>query len=104
MIPSDPRRPRQSRLDGGPSEVGSPSESRALACENDSIPLYVSNDHERLARRELELLGEDPHCYGLGENQRKNLAAFLDLLARMGALDRYLEPEELFVPSTYGLS
>jgi hypothetical protein len=44
-----------------------------------------------------------PHRYGLGENQRKNIAAFLGLLARMGALPASIEPERLFVPSTRDL-
>lgn len=44
-----------------------------------------------------------PHRYGLGENQRKNIAAFLDLLTRMGALPTYIGPERLFAPSTRDL-
>jgi 4,5-dihydroxyphthalate decarboxylase len=69
---------------------------------NDLAPRYRSTKEEALARREIELLGEDPHRYGLGENPRRNLAALLDLLARLGALERAVEPEELFVPSTRG--
>jgi 4,5-dihydroxyphthalate decarboxylase len=75
----------------------------AFSRANDLAAKYRSAEEERLARRELQLLGEDPHRYGLGENQRKNIAAFLDLLARMGALPKYLEPEQLFVPSTRDL-
>lgn len=66
---------------------------------NELAPRYRGPEEEALARREIELLGEDPHQYGLGENQRRNLAVLLDLFAKLGALERYVEPEELFVPS-----
>lgn len=69
---------------------------------NDLAPRYRSSKEEALARREVELLGEDPHRYGLGENPRRNLAALLDLFARLGALERAIAPAELFVPSTRG--
>ena len=72
----------------------------AFSRANDLAPKYRSREEEQLARRELELLGENPHRYGLGENQRKNIAAFLNLLARMGALPTYIEPEQLFVQET----
>lgn len=75
----------------------------AFSRANDLAAKYRSREEEQLARRELELLGEDPHRYGLGENQRKNIAAFLDLLARMGALPEHIEPGRLFVPSTRDL-
>jgi len=72
----------------------------AFSRANDLASKYRSAEEEQLARRELHILGEDPHRYGLGENQRKNIAAFLDLLARMGALPVSIDPERLFVPST----
>jgi len=68
---------------------------------NDLAPQYRSREEEALAQREIELLGEDPYRYGFGENPRHNLAALLNLLARLGALERTLDPEELFVPGTY---
>ncbi len=74
--------------------------AEAFSRANDLAAKYRSAEEEQLARRELELLGEDPHRYGLDENQRKNIAAFLDLLWRMGALPASIEPERLFVPST----
>ncbi len=70
------------------------SEANALA------PKYRDPDEEALAQREVELLGEDPHVYGLGDNQRRNLDAVLDLFYRMGAIDRPVEPDELFVSTT----
>lgn len=73
----------------------------AFSRANESAPRYRGAEEEALARQEIELLGEDPHQYGLGENQRRNLAVLLDLFARLGALERYVEPEELFVPSTH---
>lgn len=73
----------------------------AFSRANELAPSYRSTEEEALARQEIELLGEDPHQYGLGENQRRNLAVLLDLFARLGALARYVEPEELFVPSTH---
>ena len=72
----------------------------AFSQANDLASRYRSREEEALARREIELLGEDPHRYGLGENARRNLAALLDLLARLGALEHTIEPEELFVPCT----
>jgi hypothetical protein len=73
----------------------------AFSRANELAPSYRSAEEEAMARQEIELLGEDPHQYGLGENQRRNLAVLLDLFARLGALERCVEPEELFVPSTY---
>lgn len=73
-----------------------------LSRANEMASRHRSREEEAMARREIELLGEDPHRYGLRENPRRNLAALLDLLARLGALERCIEPEELFVPSTHG--
>jgi hypothetical protein len=73
-----------------------------LSRANEMASRHRSREEEAMARREIELLGEDPHRYGLRENPRRNLAALLDLLARLGALERYIEPEKLFVPSTHG--
>lgn len=69
------------------------SEANALASE------YRSAEEDALARREVELLGEDPHRYGLGENQRHNLSVFIDFPYRLGAFDTQVDPEELFVSS-----
>jgi len=74
----------------------------AFSEANDLASRYRSSQEESLAQREIELLGEDPHRYGLTDNARRNVAALLDLLTRMGALGRAMEPEELFVPSTLG--
>jgi hypothetical protein len=70
------------------------SEANALASD------YRNQDEEELARREVELLGEDPHRYGLGENARKNLGSFIDILYRLGAIERTIAPDDLFVPQT----
>jgi 4,5-dihydroxyphthalate decarboxylase len=77
-----------------PSQLmGAFSEANALASD------YRSAIEEHLARQEVELLGEDPHGYGLSDNARKNLDAFIDLLYRLGAIEQPMAPEELFVPS-----
>ena len=57
-------------------------------------------EEQGMADRELALLGSDPYGYGLGPDQRLNLKAYTDFFHRMGAIERALEPEELFVPST----
>ena len=57
-------------------------------------------EEQGMADRELALLGSDPYGYGLGPDQRLNLKAYTDFFYRMGAIERALEPEELFVPST----
>jgi len=67
-------------------------EASALASD------YRSGIEEHLAQLEIELLGEDPHAGGLTINARKNLAVFMDLLYRLGAIERQVPPEELFVP------
>jgi 4,5-dihydroxyphthalate decarboxylase len=61
---------------------------------------YRSADEQALAVREIQLLGDDPHRYGLGANERKNLAAFIDFLYRLGAIEKAVAPEELFYPSS----
>jgi 4,5-dihydroxyphthalate decarboxylase len=66
-------------------------EANALA------PAYRSGIEEHLAQLEIDLLGEDPHLSELGANARKNLVVFMDLLYRLGAIDRPLPPEDLFV-------
>jgi len=58
---------------------------------------YRPPEEQQLAEREIRMLGEDPHQYGLTPSNRANLAALLDLLYRLGSLERVLEPEELFV-------
>ena len=57
-------------------------------------------DEQRMADRELALLDRDPYGYELGPDQRLNLKAYTDFFYRMGAIERALEPEELFIPST----
>lgn len=69
------------------------SEANALAADS------RSGIEEHLARMEIELLGEDPHMYGLHENARKNLDVFIDFNYRLGVIERRISPEELFVPS-----
>jgi 4,5-dihydroxyphthalate decarboxylase len=76
----------------------------ALSRANDLAPRYRSGEEEALARREIDLLGEDPHQYRLDEKARRNLAALLDLLARLGAIEKAIEPEELFLPAVRAVS
>lgn len=70
----------------------------AFSRSNAVASRYRGADEEALAQREIELLGEDPHLYGLGANPRRNLAAFIDFLYRLGAIERFVEREALFVP------
>ena len=58
---------------------------------------YRPPEEQEMAEREIRMLGEDPHQYGLTATNRANLAALLDFFYRLGALERVLEPEELFV-------
>ncbi len=58
---------------------------------------YRPPDEQDLAEREIRILGEDPHQYGLTPSNRANLAALLDFFYRLGAIERVLDPEELFV-------
>ena len=74
----------------------------AFAEANDAASRYRDPEEEALARREVELLGEDPHRYELSENQRLNLAAYTDFFHRMGAIERTVAPEDLFAPATIG--
>ena len=67
------------------------SEANALASR------YRPPEEQQLAEREIGMLGEDPHQYGLTPANRANLAALLDFYYRLGSLDRALDPEELFV-------
>jgi hypothetical protein len=69
------------------------SQANALASN------YRSAEEQALAEREVALLGEDPHLYGMTPLARKNLAVLLDLFYRLGSIERQMEPEELFVPS-----
>jgi 4,5-dihydroxyphthalate decarboxylase len=70
------------------------TEANALASD------YRSGIEEHLAQMEIELLGEDPHIPGFGANARKNLDAFVDLLYRLGGIERPVPPDELFAPTT----
>ncbi|MEA2639609.1 MAG: 4,5-dihydroxyphthalate decarboxylase [Chloroflexota bacterium] len=76
----------------------------AFAEANRQASRYRDAEEERLAQREIELLGEDPHQYGLTPNARLNLAAYIQFFYRLGAIPRPIEPEELFVPSTVGVA
>jgi 4,5-dihydroxyphthalate decarboxylase len=71
--------------------VGAFSEANHLASS------YREPDETRLAQREIEVLGADPHQYALGEEQRHNLTTWIDFLYRLGALERSFEPAEMFV-------
>jgi hypothetical protein len=71
----------------------------ALAQANALAASYRDPAEQQLAEREVALLGEDPHQYGLSADARKNLDILLDLFFRLGSLERRLQPEELFVPS-----
>jgi hypothetical protein len=80
----------------------SPRLVEVLSEANDLASRYRGSQEESLAQREIEILGEDPHRYGLTDSARRNVGALLDLLTRLGVLGRVMEPEELFVPSTLG--
>ena len=69
----------------------------ALSEANRRSANYRDEAEEKLACDEIALLGTDPHHYELGAEQRKNIAAYTDFFHRMGAIDRYVEPEELFI-------
>ena len=72
----------------------------AFAQANGLASRYRGPEEEALAMREVEMLGEDPHQYRLGANERLNLEAYTDFFYRMGAIERPLQPEELFAAST----
>jgi len=69
----------------------------ALSEANRRASHYRDAAEENLAGEEIRLLGVDPHQYGLGAEQRKNIAAYTEFFHRMGAIDDYVEPEELFI-------
>jgi len=69
----------------------------ALREANKRASIYRDAAEEKLAREEIRLLGTDPHSYELGDEQRKNIAAYTEFFHRMGAIDAYVEPEELFI-------
>jgi 4,5-dihydroxyphthalate decarboxylase len=66
------------------------SEANQLASE------YRSAEESALAKREIDLLGEDPHQYTLGDNARHNLTTWIDFLYRLGAIERSFDPAEMF--------
>ena len=66
------------------------AEAEALASD------YRSGIEDHLARLEIELLGEDPHQPGLSENARKNMDVFIDLLYRLGGIERIVSVDEIF--------
>jgi len=57
---------------------------------------YRPVEETQLAQREIELLGEDPHQYRLGADERHNLEVWVDFLYRLGALERSFDTVELF--------
>ena len=57
----------------------------------------------REAQEEQErTLGRDPWAYGLGENNRKNLAALIRYSHHQGMISREPAVQDLFHPSTWG--
>src|SRR5207247_1747247 len=72
----------------------------AFSQANARTSRYESDDEKALSKRELDLLGDNPHIYGLGKNQRANVAAFIDFLYRMGAIERTVGAEDIFYPSS----
>lgn len=69
----------------------------ALSKANKMASHYRDAAEEKLAQEEIRMLGADPHRYELGTEQRKNIAAYTEFFHRMGAIDAYVEPEELFI-------
>ena len=69
----------------------------ALSAANRRSSNYRDEAEEKLAQDEITLLGTDPHQYELGPEQRKNIAVYTDFFYRMGAIERYVEPEEIFI-------
>ena len=57
-------------------------------------------DEQAMADRELAMLGEDPYRYELGTDQHLNIQTYTDFFYRMGAIERSVDAESLFVPST----
>ena len=57
---------------------------------------YRSGIEQHLAELEIELLGDNPHVHALTDNARHNLEAFIDLLDRLGGIERSIAVEELF--------
>ena len=70
----------------------------ALSEANKRASHFRNAAEEKLAQEEIKLLGTDLHRYELGSEQRKNIAAYTEFFHRMGAIDAYVEPEELFLP------
>lgn len=71
----------------------------ALSAANRLAPRYRPAEEERLAQREVELLGKDPHQYGDGENLRRNLTALIDFFYRTGSIERPPSLDQLLLPS-----
>lgn len=72
----------------------------AFSRSNAMASRYRSAEEQQLAEREVAVLGDDPHQYGLGANQWANVAAFVDTLFKLGAIPRAPQLEELFVASS----
>jgi 4,5-dihydroxyphthalate decarboxylase len=82
-------------LDAHPELV--PALMQAFTVANALAVDYRSGIEQHLAQMEIALLGEDPHIPGFGDNARKNLAAFIDLLYRLGGIEQPIPPDDLFV-------
>jgi len=72
----------------------------AFSQANARTSQYETDAEKELSRRELELLGSNPHVYGLGEHERANVAAFINFLYQMGAIESAVAPEDIFYPSS----
>ncbi len=72
----------------------------AFSQANDLAHRHRDADEQAMADRELAMLGHDPYRYELGADQHLNLQAYTDFFYRMGAIERSVDAEKLFVPST----
>jgi 4,5-dihydroxyphthalate decarboxylase len=76
--------------------------ARLLQAFNDADQLavdYRSGIEEHFAQLELALLGDNPHVHALTANARHNLTVFIDLLDRLGGIDRSIAVDDLFASS-----
>ena len=72
----------------------------AFSQANDLAHRHRDADEQAMADRELAMLGKDPYRYELGTDQHLNLQAYTDFFYRMGAIERSVDAESFFVPST----
>jgi 4,5-dihydroxyphthalate decarboxylase len=68
----------------------------AFSAANRRSSSYQAAEETALAGREVTLLGDDPHQYGLDVNAQHNLEVWIDFLYRLGAIERAFDPKELF--------